>query len=145
MRFLTLPSVLHVLLISSSLILSLKRHSMKRTSYEAPHCAVLYSLPPLPHVQVQIFSTASCFQTSHVKYWKDWVCLGLDRSGQGTSSITSKFSFFFPVLVLFFTFYLSQTHALFQHSAFTVLDRHEYFSTKRKATQTFLWIVYAHF
>jgi hypothetical protein len=46
-----------------------------------------------------------------------------------------------PVLVLFFTLHLSQTHELFQHSAFIVLDRDEYYSTERKATQKFLWIV----
>jgi hypothetical protein len=44
-------------------------------------------------------------------------------------------------MVLFFNLYHSQTHALFQHSAFTVLDRQEYYSTDREATQTFLWVV----
>jgi hypothetical protein len=66
---------------------------VKRTRYEAPHCAVFYSLLLLPHGYVQIFSTASCSQTPHVKYWKDWVCV--DRLGYGTSSITSNFFFQF--------------------------------------------------
>jgi hypothetical protein len=48
MHFSSLPRVLHVPLILSSMILSSYKYLVKRTSYEAPHYEVFSSLPPLP-------------------------------------------------------------------------------------------------